>query len=117
MYIFIFIKFEARLLPFDNKRWNKLLFRFGPGQKVLLARRANWRFADQKKEGGGTFKKHSSIGFDKISKIKEKSLVIIEDIINLQKTFAPLKRGRAFGNCLLLLTSGNNPVILEPFTT
>ena len=31
----------------------------------------------------GTFKKHSSIGFDKVSKIKEKSLVVIEDIINL----------------------------------
>ena len=32
-------------------------------------------------------------------------------------TFAPLKRGRVVGNCLLLLTSGNNPVKLEPFTT
>ena len=47
--------------PFDNERWNKLLFRFGPGQKVLLARRANWRFADQKKEGG-VFSKFSTVG-------------------------------------------------------
>lgn len=43
--------------PFVNAGWNAAVFKFGLGQKVLLARRANWR--DEK---SGAFSKHSTLG-------------------------------------------------------
>ena len=42
--------------PFVNERWNTAIFKFGLGDKVLLARRANW--SDQKKG----FSKYSTEG-------------------------------------------------------
>ena len=45
--------------PFENERWNRAIFRFAPGDKVLLARRANWKDPDQK---SGIFSKHSTVG-------------------------------------------------------
>ena len=46
--------------PFVNDRWNVALFRFSPGQKVLLARHANWKDAEQK--SAGAFSKFSTEG-------------------------------------------------------
>ena len=34
--------------PFENPEWNKKIFKFDLGQRVLLARRANWKDAEQK---------------------------------------------------------------------
>lgn len=45
--------------PFINERWNRAIFKFSLGQKVLLARRANWKDSDAK---SGPFTKHSTVG-------------------------------------------------------
>lgn len=45
--------------PFKNESWNRLVFKFALGQKVLLARRANWKESDSK---SGPFTKHSTVG-------------------------------------------------------
>lgn len=45
--------------PFVNERWNLAIFKFSLGQKVLLARRANWKESDGK---SGPFTKHSTVG-------------------------------------------------------
>ena len=45
--------------PFANKHWNRAIFRFTVGEKVLLARRANWKDSDSK---SGPFTKHSTVG-------------------------------------------------------
>ena len=34
--------------PFKNKKWNKKIFKFDLGAKVLVARRANWKFDKEK---------------------------------------------------------------------
>ena len=46
--------------PFKNAGWNRLIFKHDLGQKVLLARRANWK--DGKQKSGGPFAKHSTVG-------------------------------------------------------
>ena len=43
--------------PFLNERWNAAIFKFGLGQKVLLARRANWKEGEKNQ-----FAKHSVVG-------------------------------------------------------
>lgn len=45
--------------PFENPDWNRRLFKFELGQRVLLARKANWKDAEQKLT---TFSKISSVG-------------------------------------------------------
>ena len=45
--------------PFLNEKWNRAIFKFRLGEKVLLARRANWKDAEQK---SGVFSKHSTVG-------------------------------------------------------
>ena len=45
--------------PFANKKWNKKIFKFDLGQKVLLGRKANWKEAEEK---AGIFKKASVVG-------------------------------------------------------
>lgn len=45
--------------PFASADWNRKIFKFDLGQKVLLARRANWKEADEKLK---TFTKISSEG-------------------------------------------------------
>jgi hypothetical protein len=45
--------------PFANEGWNKKIFKFNLGQKVLLARNANWKFTEEKLK---TFTKISSVG-------------------------------------------------------
>jgi hypothetical protein len=45
--------------PFQTAAWNKKIFKFDLGQKVLIARRANWKSADDKMK---TFTKISSVG-------------------------------------------------------
>ena len=45
--------------PFENETWNKLAFKFNLGEKVLLARRANWLETHEKLK---TFDKISKIG-------------------------------------------------------
>ena len=48
---------------FLNKDWNRKIFRFQLGQKVLLARRANWKkFADNPEKKSYTFLKASTKG-------------------------------------------------------
>ena len=49
----------AKAGPFETPEWNRRLFKFDLGQRVLLARRANWKDADQKLT---TFSKVSSVG-------------------------------------------------------
>jgi len=34
---------SSTIKSFNNERWNKKIFKFNLGQKVLLARRANWK--------------------------------------------------------------------------
>ena len=53
----LFNSFKAG--PFQNKEWNKLAFKFELGEKVLLARRANWAETQEKLK---TFDKISKIG-------------------------------------------------------
>ena len=45
--------------PFISKIWNSKVFQFKVGQKVLLARRANWKDAEEK---SGVFTKASTVG-------------------------------------------------------
>jgi hypothetical protein len=45
--------------PFVNVEWNRKIFKFNLGQKVLLARRANWKEHDEKLTA---FTKISSVG-------------------------------------------------------
>ncbi len=45
--------------PFETPDWNRRFFKFDLGQRVLLARRANWKDAEQKL---GTFTKVSAVG-------------------------------------------------------
>lgn len=45
--------------PFQNQDWNRKIFKYNLGDRVLLARRANWKEADQKLT---TFTKISSVG-------------------------------------------------------
>ena len=52
-----FNRFKAG--PFANEEWNKKIFKFNLGQKVLLARRANWKDSEEKLK---TFTKISSVG-------------------------------------------------------
>lgn len=53
----LFNSFKAG--PFANPTWNKLAFKFNLGEKVLLARRANWQETHEKLK---TFDKISKIG-------------------------------------------------------
>jgi hypothetical protein len=52
-----FNRFKAG--PFANELWNKKIFKYNLGQKVLLARRANWKETDEKLK---TFTKISMAG-------------------------------------------------------
>jgi hypothetical protein len=45
--------------PFVQESWNKKIFKFDLGQKVLIARRANWKSVDDKMK---TFTKISTVG-------------------------------------------------------
>lgn len=45
--------------PFESAEWNRKIFKFDLGQKVLLARRANWKEAEQKLTA---FTKVSAVG-------------------------------------------------------
>ena len=45
--------------PFVNEQWNRAIFKFKLGEKVLLSRRANWKDSEQK---SGVFSKHSTVG-------------------------------------------------------
>lgn len=54
------LEFNAsRAGPFATAGWNRKIFKFDLGQRVLLARRANWKEADEKLK---TFTKVSSVG-------------------------------------------------------
>lgn len=53
----LFNSFKAG--PFENKEWNKLAFKFDLGEKVFVARRANWLETTEKLK---TFDKISKIG-------------------------------------------------------
>ena len=53
----IFNSFKAG--PFEQPEWNKIAFKFDLGDKVLLARRANWKETNEKLK---TFDKISKIG-------------------------------------------------------
>ena len=50
---------QSRAGPFESADWNKKIFKFDLGQRVLLARRANWKEADEKLK---TFTKISAEG-------------------------------------------------------
>jgi|694.fasta_scaffold55292_4 hypothetical protein len=45
--------------PFQNQLWNRKIFKFDLGQRVLIARRANWQSSEDKLK---TFSKISEIG-------------------------------------------------------
>ena len=45
--------------PFQTEAWNRKIFKFDLGQKVLIARRANWKSVDDKMK---TFTKISTVG-------------------------------------------------------
>ena len=53
----LFNSFKAG--PFENPTWNKIAFKFDLGEKVLLARRANWLETEEKLK---TLDKISKIG-------------------------------------------------------
>ena len=54
------LQFNAfKLGPFVNKRWNSKIFKFDLGDKVVVARSANWKDGDEKL---GTFGKVSMLG-------------------------------------------------------
>lgn len=48
--------------PFEQAAWNKRVFRFGLGDKVLLLRTANWRDRSSASQGTSTFGKPSLEG-------------------------------------------------------
>jgi hypothetical protein len=56
----------SRAGPFEHESWNKQIFKFRIGQKVLLARKANWKKVegntDRQTESGGVFMKASTVG-------------------------------------------------------
>lgn len=49
--------------PFATEAWNRRIFRFGLGDKVLLARKANWKRREgDTDQGAGVFLKASTVG-------------------------------------------------------
>lgn len=53
----------AKVSSFKNEAWNKAIFKFRLGQKVLLARKANWKNFDGEKASGAFFKASMQGGF------------------------------------------------------